>query len=267
MSIEVTCPSCRKTMTAKDSAAGKRTNCPECGGMISIPEPVYDAIEDGAVPGHFDQGDETQSPTDDRQRSPCPLCGEMIISDAAKCRFCGEYVDSEIRGLWREGNLLVMRKEATLPDRCVKSNEPTTRSLKRNLTWHHPAIYFVVLVNLIIYAIVALIVQKRAKIAVGLSDKWFTRRRRAIIIGWTTAVLASILFCSGTVMLSGVRPDNGLGGLALAVATVLGLGGIIYGVVRSRIVTPARITDTHIWLKGVHPDYMAELPIWSEGRA
>ena len=33
-------------MTAKDSAAGKRTNCPKCGGMISIPEPVYDAIED-----------------------------------------------------------------------------------------------------------------------------------------------------------------------------------------------------------------------------
>ncbi len=29
-------------------------------------------------------------------------------------------------GLWQHGNLLIMRKDAMLPDRCVKTNQVTT---------------------------------------------------------------------------------------------------------------------------------------------
>ncbi len=50
-------------------------------------------------------------------------------------------------GLWRQGNLLVLHKAAPLPDICVKSNLPASRRLKRNLQWHHPAVYLALLVN------------------------------------------------------------------------------------------------------------------------
>jgi hypothetical protein len=37
---------------------------------------------------------------------------------------------------------------------------------------------------------------------------------------------------------------------------------IIYGLVASRLVAPTRITKDYVWLKGVHPDFLAELPPW-----
>ena len=36
---------------------------------------------------------ETQEP----HRRPCPICGEMIVAKAAKCRFCGEIFDESMK--------------------------------------------------------------------------------------------------------------------------------------------------------------------------
>jgi di/tricarboxylate transporter len=38
--------------------------------------------------------------------------------------------------------------------------------------------------------------------------------------------------------------------------------GCIYGSVCSRMVVQTRIDDHFVWLKGVHPDFLAELPEW-----
>lgn len=92
-------------------------------------------------------------------------------------------------GLWRKGNILVMHKNVQLPDRCVKSNAPTNRRLKRNLSWHHPAVFLSILISPLIYIILALILRKTANIYIGLSDE-------------------------------------------------------------------------HVWLKGVHPEFLADLPAW-----
>jgi hypothetical protein len=56
--------------------------------------------------------------------------------------------DALVNAIFRKNKLLVMNKRARLPDRCVKTNLPTTRRLKRNLAWHHPAIYFTILISL-----------------------------------------------------------------------------------------------------------------------
>ncbi|HKB42381.1 MAG TPA: hypothetical protein VKD72_38500 [Gemmataceae bacterium] len=34
---------------------------------------------------------------EDEARRPCPMCGEMIIASAVKCRFCGEIFDPTLR--------------------------------------------------------------------------------------------------------------------------------------------------------------------------
>lgn len=260
MAIEVTCTSCGKTLNAKDSAAGRQAKCPDCGSLISIPEPIYDAVVDPAAEDDFARIEEPQPPGDDRPRSPCPLCGEMIVSGAAKCRFCGEYLDSTIRGLWRPGDLLVMRKETKLPERCVKSNQPCSRTLTRKLTWHHPALYLTLfLCGIIPYVIIAMIVQKRAEIEVGLSEEWFARRRRTILIAWLL-ILGSIAMPFGVGILLNVPAD--IVGFSALAAVIIGLGAAVYGILAARIVVPTEITDTHVWLKGVHPEYLAELPKW-----
>jgi hypothetical protein len=152
-----------------------------------------------------------------------------------------------------------MHKSAPLPPRCVKSNAPTVRTLKRNLTWHHPAVYIALLFNLLVYVILAIVLSKRATVYIGLSDEWFARRRRAIFIGWGL-VLASVgMFVGGLMLLD--RGDE-VAGLLIFGSFVLFLVGAIYGLIAARMVSPTRITDDYVWLKGVHRDFLATLPEW-----
>jgi hypothetical protein len=162
-------------------------------------------------------------------------------------------------GLWRQGDLLVMHKMAPLPSICLKSNQPATRRLKRNLIWHHPLVFLALLVNLIVYAVVAMIMQKRATIHIGLSEEWFAIRRQRIMIAWGI-VLVSIVTFVGAIVLSDTLEDATI--FICFGAFFLFLGGLIYGLVSARMVWPKRMTDTYIWLKGVHPDFLNRLEVW-----
>src|SRR5262245_45640327 len=89
-----------------------------------------------------------------------------------------------LEGLWRQGNMLVMHKMATLPPICVKSGQAATQWLKRNLAWHPPWLFVLILVHILLYAVVALIIQKKATIQIGLTDEWMGRRRMRMLIAW-----------------------------------------------------------------------------------
>jgi uncharacterized membrane protein len=150
-----------------------------------------------------------------------------------------------------------MHKAASLPDWCVKSNQPAYgRRLKRNLNWHHPMIALLVRISPLIYIIVALIVMKRATIHIGLSEAWFARRRQAILVAWGLILASIALFVAGAAFIDRAPEAGWLFLLAIG----LFFGGAIYGLVAARMVRPTRITDTHVWLKGVHPDFLAGLP-------
>lgn len=104
MSISVRCEECGKTLKAPDSAAGKKAKCPQCGAVVAIPEPVFDAEEvSEAEPvdddsNAFGDADSYDSPADESdERKPCPACGEMIVARAAKCRYCGEIFDKKLK--------------------------------------------------------------------------------------------------------------------------------------------------------------------------
>jgi len=104
VAIEVKCDTCAAKFRTDDSAAGKQTACPKCGGVIRIPmlgaepevyeaeESDFDAFSDdelaGGPPAEVPEGDD---------RKPCPMCGEYIVRDAVKCRFCGEIFDPTLK--------------------------------------------------------------------------------------------------------------------------------------------------------------------------
>jgi hypothetical protein len=161
-------------------------------------------------------------------------------------------------GLWRQGNLLVMHKNAPLPDVCLKSNQPATRRLKRNLSWHHPALYLVILLHLFIYIIVALIMRKTAKIYIPLTEDWFQRRRQRMMVAWIAVLLSLLLFGLG----ASAVDREAWGAWAIILALLLFLAAAIYGIVACRLVSPKRMTDNYIWLKGVHPDFLDRLEPW-----
>ena len=96
MPISVKCADCGKALKAPDALAGKKAKCPDCGATVPIPKPTVDAEEVYDEPAESYE-DESDSPgDDDDSRKPCPMCGEMIASAAAKCRYCGEVFDGRV---------------------------------------------------------------------------------------------------------------------------------------------------------------------------
>jgi hypothetical protein len=168
-------------------------------------------------------------------------------------------------GLWRQGKVLVLHKNAPLPDICLKSNQPATRRLKRRLQWHHPAVALSILAGLLIYVILAMVLTKRATIFIALTDEWFAIRRRRLAIAWGIVLLSILIgFAAfGMLVTAPSGQGSGFGCVGCSIAFVLFLAGIIYGNYAARMVRPACITEQYVYLLGVHPDFLAKLPEWT----
>lgn len=160
-------------------------------------------------------------------------------------------------GIYRKGNVLVVHKQAQLPARCVKSNEPTSLRLKRKLSWHHPAIFLVILFNLLIYVVIALLVRKTAVLHIGLAERFHQRRRRNMLIAWAIALTGIVMFVVGLAYSDTPGQSSPLMfGLVLGPITLF--LGLLWGLYGCRVVYPKRIDDDYVWLRGVCPEYLAE---------
>jgi predicted RNA-binding Zn-ribbon protein involved in translation (DUF1610 family) len=105
MAISFTCPTCGRKLKAPDNAAGKSSKCPGCGSPVTCPELVVEAelipdtpqgpdpFSDLDADEPYGMAPEPVTASAAEARRPCPMCGEMIVATAAKCRFCGEVFD------------------------------------------------------------------------------------------------------------------------------------------------------------------------------
>ena len=156
--------------------------------------------------------------------------------------------------LWREGKLAVLSREALLPQRCVKCNEtaqPPSKS--RVVYWHHPALYLLLLLNILVYALVAAIVRKKARVSPGLCTQHKRRRRRIVAAAWGGVILSVVLLWSG---FSGSVDLP----LVATVSMLLLLVSLIVAITGTRIVYAGRIDDTYVRLKGCGAAFLASLP-------
>ena len=96
MSISVKCTDCGKALKAPDALAGKKAKCPDCGATVPIPKPTVDAEEVYDEPAESYEEEPDAPAADSGGRKPCPMCGEMIVAAAAKCRYCGEVFDARV---------------------------------------------------------------------------------------------------------------------------------------------------------------------------
>lgn len=162
-----------------------------------------------------------------------------------------------LQTIWRDKSVLVMTKEALLPNRCVKCNEPTGERLKRKLTWHHPLIYLTILISILVYAVIAMVLRKTATDNLGFCEEHLNARRRNLAITWFVGIVAVLCF-----PLAAMFED----GRMVAIGGLLLLATAIYGIVTLRVVIPTKIDEHFVWLKGINPDYLQEFPQW-QGRA
>jgi uncharacterized membrane protein YhaH (DUF805 family) len=166
------------------------------------------------------------------------------------------------QGIWRDGKRLVVHKQAVLPPICVKTNEPSERTIKRKFYWHHPAVYLAILLNVLIYIVLALIIRKRHDLEVPLSEATAGKRRTRIVISWVLALGAVALFIASCAWM--LQPGNqevaGYGAIGLIAAAVILIIGSLIGSRASSILSPKRMTESATWFTGAHWEYLERLP-------
>jgi hypothetical protein len=156
--------------------------------------------------------------------------------------------------IWRFDRQMVTRSDTPMPDRCIKCNAPAKGfRLKRQLSWHPPAYFLLLLVSILIYVIVAMIIRKKATLYIGLCDTHRAQRNRYIMLSWLIALLGlGVLFAAAAwnkelLFLPGI---------------LLFLAGIIVGVVKVPMITAAKIDNEFVWVKGADQSFLAQLPEW-----
>lgn len=160
-------------------------------------------------------------------------------------------------GVWRQGNLLVMHKMAVLPDVCIKSNQPADGyRLKRKLSHHHPAIVLAVLVNVLLYIILAAVLSKRATVMIGLSQQWRAIRKRRMAISWFGTLAGLGMLILGIASLDGPQRGDNTGGILILLGIISMVGFLLYGLIGARMISAKKIDDEFVYIKGVHPDFL-----------
>jgi hypothetical protein len=160
---------------------------------------------------------------------------------------------------WRYGKLLMVRKGAELPDRCLKCNAPAEGyRVSRNLSWLDPVWSLLILLACgpILYIVLFLILRSQGRVTAGLCPHHRTAHARAIALGWAIALLGL-----GSLIAIGVLPDRFVPTAVIA-AIVLVLAGLITGSVGSRVMVTKRIDKHFVYLAKVSPDYLAMWPEW-----
>lgn len=91
----------------------------------------------------------------------------IVQADSADCR--------------REGKHVFIPLGQDLPPRCVVCNGAVAQPVKaRTFYWHTPWLYLLLLLNVLIFALVALVVRKKAVLSPGWCEEHLTARQRRI---------------------------------------------------------------------------------------
>lgn len=152
---------------------------------------------------------------------------------------------------WRDGDALVLPVRCTYARRCFRCGGPPTVTVARQLYWHRKAWYLLLFAGLLVYAVVAMFVRRRADLIVGLCARHEAHRRWLLWSG-----LGGLVGTFGLAWLA-VRWDVGAVGVASALSFVVGIGILVY---RSNLVTASRIDDWHVWVSNAAPVLLADLP-------
>ncbi|MCC7095794.1 MAG: hypothetical protein IT472_01240 [Thermomonas sp.] len=159
---------------------------------------------------------------------------------------------------WREsGGTVYVARGSDLPQRCVKCNTLLVQRPKRKTYyWHASGWYLLILLNIILYAIAAMIARKKIEISAGLCDQH--RKRRWLKVGSALGLFV-LMFVAGVVMFGG--ETSGISVACFAGSVVAFVAGVIF----ARVIYPVEITERGGRFKGCGPEFLASLAAVTRG--
>lgn len=160
-------------------------------------------------------------------------------------------------GCRRDGKYVLVPVGSDLPHRCIICNAPAVTPIKkRKVYWHHPAWYLLIPLNILLYAVIGLIVRKKAEVSPGLCQEHHDKRKKKLIVLPILAVLA--LFAWAFAM-----PQDS--GLFVAILPVAFFVILIAVVIASQLVVATKISTTDIKLKGCKEPFLASIEVEKQG--
>ncbi|MGD7652585.1 MAG: hypothetical protein ACQCXQ_05180, partial [Verrucomicrobiales bacterium] len=154
----------------------------------------------------------------------------------------------------RQGEFLVVRDWAVLPDVCLLSNEPTgvgSWRKRKRFIWVPQWIYLLILVHVFVMLLVHVFVQKKVRLTYSMSR----RTRRRILgrqLGATTLVLTGVAGIFAALM---NVPDPDLLVAAAVVCSVMVVAGLLVAM-RANPLRVKRHENGWFYLKGCSPEFL-----------
>ncbi|MBX9401292.1 hypothetical protein K4L06_08190 [Lysobacter sp. BMK333-48F3] len=171
--------------------------------------------------------------------------------EAPQSAFAAQAEDDR-NGPWRDGADLVVRHDARLPQRCIKCNAPSGALKRRRYYWHNGGYYLLILINLLVYALVAVLVRKKTHLSAGLCEQHGRRRTLGLSLATGLFLIATGIFVAALV--------RGGGPELFALAVVALLASIVAGMSLARLVHPKRISERYARFGGCGRAFLDTLP-------
>jgi hypothetical protein len=151
----------------------------------------------------------------------------------------------------RDGKVLIVPIGSDLPERCIICNEPAQDPIKKTkLYWHSPWLYLLFLINILVYAIAALIARKTIKVSPGLCvAHTLKRKKRLRLIFILSLISVGIGVCF-------VKAGEESGAI---IAFVMALVILIPAIFVARKLYPKKITKEYAYLGGCKEPFLDSL--------
>ena len=154
--------------------------------------------------------------------------------------------------------LRLREADGGLPNVCLCCGQEATVTKDKTLSWFPRWVIVLLFVNILLYAIVASIMTKKARLQAPLCDEhkghWFKRG----LLMWGTFFLFGLLGVGGFVIAGNLpRPNDDYMGIACAAGAVFFVIWLVIVVVAQyTAIRPSEITDEEIVLKGVSQEFV-----------
>lgn len=162
-------------------------------------------------------------------------------------------------GIARDGEKLLvpnggLRQGVALPPPCVKCGAPANgKPVNKTFSWHHPALYLLLLTGVLIYLIVAVIVRKSMRMSVPLCAHHAQRRSTAVTLAWVIPLVG--------VADAFILPRFGMdGGVVALITVVLVLTGIVIWAIVDYPIRPKSIDQYRGVFTGCCEAYLQQFP-------
>lgn len=205
-------------------------------------------------------GSDWYSQSDDTKTSTCKNCADAVRPTDVYCLRCGALLDPapDNHRLWKCGHLLVAERDAAFPDRCLRTNRPSTQFVIHQFNWISPwvlilglAICGVPIIGVMISMVLLGFNSKRAAFWLPFSDEAIREKQRRILT-MMTATAALFLNLPVAFLLSNT---------AFSIIFLFGLviiAGLVY--VTVPLVSVSKIERNYVFIKGVCPEFLSLLP-------